>query len=208
MHKTNQIDIVQNLGAVNDCDESGSGDNFASCENDAFNSIESIEQTNTGEASGDDSVSQVNFVGINQNLQTTNNCDESGDGNNEKTCTITSSNEIGAITQTNDATATDSANILSISQDLNAQNNCEDTTGASNTGSCTINLHLIVPPITQTNGEELSISQSETIINECQSGENCANSKTVTFVPSATATGSNTYKYSISISIRESRFRR
>ena len=136
--QTNQIDITQNLGAVNDCDESGSGDNFATCDNDALNSIESITQTNTGVASGDDSVSQFNFVGINQNLQTTNDCDESGGGNNEKECTINSSNEIGNIVQTNDATATDSANILSISQDLNAENNCDDTTGASNTGSCTI----------------------------------------------------------------------
>ena len=102
--QANQIDIVQNLGAANDCDESGSGDNFANCDNNALNSIASIEQTNTGEGSGDDRIKQVNFVGIDQNLQTKNDCDESGGGNNEKTCTITSSNEIGNIVQTNDAT--------------------------------------------------------------------------------------------------------
>jgi segregation and condensation protein B len=186
--QANQIDITQNLGAVNDCDESGSGDNFAICENEASNFISSITQTNTGVASGDDSVSQVIFVGINQNLQTKNDCDESGGGNNEKECTITSSNEIGNIVQTNDATATDSANILSISQDLNAENNCDDTTEGSNTGRCTIDLHLIVPDLEQINGEELTITQSDSIVNECEGGASCSASRTVTFVPSAPLT--------------------
>jgi hypothetical protein len=45
----------------------------------------------------------ANSLGTNQNLHTTNDCDESGGGDNPKECSINSSNEIGAITQTNDA---------------------------------------------------------------------------------------------------------
>jgi hypothetical protein len=45
----------------------------------------------------------ANSLGTNQNLHTTDDCDESGGGDNPKECSINSSNEIGAITQTNDA---------------------------------------------------------------------------------------------------------
>ena len=79
--------ITQNLLAENDCDEAGAGDNDVLCQNLAENIIEEdfgntvITQDNNAPNVGDDSV-QNNFVAISQDLQATNDCDESGDGDN------------------------------------------------------------------------------------------------------------------------------
>jgi hypothetical protein len=185
----NQVVVDQNLVAVNDYDEQDSGSNLATCENTALNSIASITQDNSGTGDGNDDIDQSNFVGITQDLHTTNDCDESGSGDNLKICSITSSNEIGDILQTNDATGTDEDNnVLSISQDLTATNNCDDTTDGNNAGSCTIDLHLIVPDITQTNGETLTITQSENILNECEGDASCSASRTIEYVKPTTLT--------------------
>ena len=58
----------------------------------------------------------------------TNDCDETGLGDNNANCTITQSNDIGAITQSNIA----SSNVLTINQDGQATNNCDDTTSGDN----------------------------------------------------------------------------
>ena len=70
----------------------------------------------------------------------TNNCDETGLGDNLAVCTITQSNDIGDITQDNTA----SSNSLTISQDGQPTNDCDDTTSGNNDATCTIDLHLVV----------------------------------------------------------------
>ena len=84
----------------------------------------------------------------------TNDCDESGLGDNTAICTINSSNDIGAITQSNTA----SSNVLTINQDGQATNNCDDTTSGDNAATCTIDLHLVVPDIPKQEMKHLTLT--------------------------------------------------
>ena len=79
--QSNGAQMTQNLQAINDCDEEGTGFNFAECSNDfSVNVIESITQTNDATVGGD--TAQSNFVGVVQDMQLENVCDETGVGDN------------------------------------------------------------------------------------------------------------------------------
>ena len=180
--QSNVVDVTQNLQGTNDCDEANTGNNFAECGNNISNNIASITQTNlVNPATGTQVEDQSNFLGISQNLVATNDCDESGLGDNIADCFITSSNDIGAITQSNTA----SSNVLTINQDGQATNDCDDTTSGDNTANCTIDLHLVVPDITQTGDESLNIDQHENLVNSCPGTGTCSISITRTFDPNA-----------------------
>ncbi|HTH23422.1 MAG TPA: hypothetical protein VL854_14475, partial [Nitrososphaeraceae archaeon] len=180
--QSNVAQITQNLQGTNDCDEANTGDNLAECNTNISNNIESITQTNlVNPAAGTQVEDQSNFLGINQNLVATNDCDETGNGDNNAVCTINQSNDIGAITQSNTA----SSNVLNINQDGQATNNCDDTTSGDNDATCTIDLHLVVPDITQTGDETLNIDQHENLVNTCPGTGTCSISITRTFDPNA-----------------------
>ena len=168
--QSNEIQVTQNLQGVNDCDESGAGYNFATCQTDLVNEIESITQTNDFSAMGAEVHDQSNFFGVTQNLAATNDCDESGNGNNNANCSITSTNHIGAVSQVN----TGSSNILTINQDGQATNNCDDTTGGNNDKTCTITLSLTVPDalLVQDGDDVLNFNQHENLLNTC--GATCS----------------------------------
>ena len=128
---------------------------YAQCTIDIVNNIDSITQSNlVTSATGSQVQDQSNMLSITQNLVATNDCDESGLGDNNAICTITSSNDIGAISQSNTA----SSNVLTINQDGQATNNCDDTTSGDSTANCTIDLHLVVPDITQQEMKHLTLT--------------------------------------------------
>ena len=180
--QSNVVDVTQNLQGTNDCDEANTGNNFAECGNNISNNIASITQTNTIDPlAGTQSHDQSNLFAVTQNLVATNDCDESGLGDNIADCFITQSNDIGAITQSNTA----SSNVLTINQDGQATNDCDDTTSGDNTANCTIDLHLVVPDITQTGDETLNIDQHENLVNSCPGTGTCSISITRTFDPNA-----------------------
>ncbi|HTH21049.1 MAG TPA: hypothetical protein VL854_02425, partial [Nitrososphaeraceae archaeon] len=180
--QSNIIDVTQNLEGTNDCDEANTGDNNAQCSNNISNNIASITQINlVNPGTGIQVEDQSNLLDINQNLVATNDCDETGLGDNNAICTINQSNDIGAISQSNVA----SSNVLTINQDGQATNNCDDTTSGDNTATCTINLHLVVPPITQTGDETLNIDQHENLVNNCPGTGSCNIDITRTFDPNA-----------------------
>ena len=178
----NVASVTQNMEGTNDCDEANTGFNNVQCTTNISNNIESITQSNEViSATGSQVHDQSNVLGITQNLVATNDCDESGLGDNNAICSITASNDIGAITQSNVA----SSNVLNINQDGQATNNCDDTTSGDNTAQCSIDLHLVVPAITQTGDETLNIDQHENLVNSCPGTGTCAISITRTFDPNA-----------------------
>ena len=180
--QSNVAQVTQNLEGTNDCDEANTGDNFAICTNDISNNIDSITQTNlVNPATGSQTEDQSNLLTVTQNLVATNDCDETGLGDNFAICTINQSNDIGAISQSNTA----SSNVLNINQDGQATNNCDDTTSGDNDATCTIDLHLVVPDITQTGDETLNIDQNENLVNDCPGTGTCSISITRTFDPNA-----------------------
>ena len=180
--QSNVIDVTQNLQGTNDCDEANTGDNNAQCTTDISNNIDSITQTNfVDPIAGSELETQSNFFAVTQNLVATNDCDETGLGDNNAICSITQSNDIGAISQSNTA----SSNVLTINQDGQATNNCDDTTSGDNTANCTIDLHLVGPDITQTGDESLNIDQHENLVNSCPGTGTCSISITRTFDPNA-----------------------
>ena len=158
---------LKNLQGTNDCDEINTGDNNAQCSNDIFNNIDSITQTNdVTSITGTDTESQSNLFTVTQNLVATNNCDESGLGDNNANCSIISSNDIGIISQSN----TDSSNVLTISQDGQWTNDCDDTTDGDNDADCTIYISLVVPDTEQTGNETQNIEQHQSLVNTCPAG--------------------------------------
>ena len=174
--------MTQNLQGTNDCDEANTGDNNAQCLNNISNNIDSITQTNLVDpATGTQVEDQSNVFTVTQNLVATNDCDETGLGDNNAVCAINQSNDIGDISQSNTA----SSNVININQDGQATNNCDDTTSGDNTANCTIDLHLIVPDITQTGDETLNIDQHENLVNSCPGTGTCSISITRTFDPNA-----------------------
>ena len=81
--QSNVIDVTQNLQGTNDCDEANTGDNNAQCSNNISNNIDSITQSNLVDPiTGTQVEDQSNLLGINQNLVATNDCDETGLGDN------------------------------------------------------------------------------------------------------------------------------
>ena len=144
--QSNVAQVTQNLLATNDCNEANTGDNVVDCNNDnSRNSIPSITQTNDA-AGGDDTV-QLNFVGMSQDTQLENVCDETGIGDNNADCNNDfAGNFIGPLTQSNDAQGSGDAdftqnnNIPTINQVIDAENDCdqsdEQTASGSNSAIC------------------------------------------------------------------------
>ena len=163
--QSNGAQSAQNLEAINDCDEEGTGFNFAVCSNnDRQNGIDSITQTNDATL-GDDTL-QLNFVGMNQDMQFENVCDETGVGDNNAQCDTLSApqNFIGPVDQSNTATGSGDAdftqnnNIPTINQVIDAQNDCdqadEQSAEGDNFASCNNFAFNNVFPITQINDAE------------------------------------------------------
>ena len=75
----------------------------------------------------------MNFVGMNQDMQATNVCDETGVGDNAAICLTIRINFIGPVSQSNaalgsgDADFTQNNNIPTINQVLAAQNDCDQS---------------------------------------------------------------------------------
>ena len=144
--QSNGAQSTQNLLATNDCDEENTGDNLAHCHNDQpFNFIDfAVLLNNTAnDASlvGDDTV-QSNFVGTSQDLQATNDCDETGLGDNFAIChSDLAENLIGPVFQFNDADGSGDAdftqnnNIPTINQVIEAENDCDQSDEQSAAGS-------------------------------------------------------------------------
>jgi hypothetical protein len=174
--QSNVIDVTQTLQGTNDCDEANTGDNNAQCSTEIFNSIDSITQSNDV---ADVTESQSNVFTVDQNIVATNNCDESGLGDNNAVCTITWSNTIGDIVQSNVA----SSNALTITQNGEAINNCSDTTDGNNDATCTIDFGLSVPDITQTGDKTEVINLNQNFENNCPGTGVCTNSIMTTFAP-------------------------
>ena len=166
--QSNGAQIAQNLDAVNDCDEEGTGFNLATCSaagiagNAGGNEIDSITQTNTG-TEGDDTA-QSNFVGASQDAQTDNVCDETGLGDNAAQCGVAAINSIGPVRQTNDAVGSGDAdftqnnNIPTINQVAATQNDCdqsdEQTASGNNEATCAAAAVNSIDSITQINDAE------------------------------------------------------
>ena len=131
--QSNGAQVTQNLEAVNDCDEEDTGFNFAICENElSINQINPITQTNNAIVGGD--TVQSNFVGMNQDMQLENVCDETGLGDNAALCNNNlATNFIGQVSQLNDADGSGDAdftqnnNMPTISQALFAENDCDQS---------------------------------------------------------------------------------
>ena len=152
------------------------------CQNFAENIIEEefgntvITQDNNAPNVGDDSV-QNNFIAISQDLQATNDCDESGDGDNgddglSQFCGSEVANVIGPVGQSNDADGSQLADIsqnndiTSMNQVLLANNDCDQSGPGDNLAQCTNSAGNFIDQFTgitqgnDANGDEFSdISQ-------------------------------------------------
>ena len=106
--RTNEIDIVTDDNMLNACNEAGSGNNEAFCENTAYDIIDSITQDNFVASSSGVGAGFVesNTVNALQGFDLINTCDESGDGVSIPICTNTAENFIGPVDQSNDITGT------------------------------------------------------------------------------------------------------
>ena len=136
---TNVISIVTNDNMINDCTETGNGDNNAFCENAGSDRIDSITQSNFVDASSSIGAGFVesNTVNTLQGFDLTNTCDESGDGENAVSCFNNVENFIGPVDQSNDITGispnTIHTNNVEVSQLSTAQNDCDESgAGAGN----------------------------------------------------------------------------
>ncbi|HTH21365.1 MAG TPA: hypothetical protein VL854_04035, partial [Nitrososphaeraceae archaeon] len=164
--QSNVAQVTQNLNAVNDCDEDGTGFNQASCSNElTSNNIDSITQGN--DATVGDDTAQLNFVAVNQNLLLQNVCDETGIGDNAAICNDPNGNDnnnnfIGPVTQSNDAAGSGDADftqnnsIPKIDQVIDAENDCdqsdEQTALGSNFARCSNDdPQNVIESIAQTN---------------------------------------------------------
>ena len=165
----NSVDVSQRINQANDCDESGNGDNLATCTNLGNNAVGPITQTNSGHSNNNDGdANYKNAVDIDQAVNQLNDCDEEDDGNNAATCTNLGNNAVGPITQTNSGHSNNNdgdanyKNAVDISQRINQANGCSESGDASFLrvvsssgevfpGACTNLGNNAVGPITQTN---------------------------------------------------------
>ena len=151
---SNIYNRVINVIAENDCDESGNGDNTPDCTITASYTLGPSTQTNTPVNSPAD---QQNTVDILTDDDIENDCNESGNGNNDPTCTAVATLEIEQIDQTNDATGTvvtndvEQDNNVEIFSAWNLDNRCDETDDGNNVAECTNTAEFLVGPVEQTN---------------------------------------------------------
>ena len=101
---TNVIAIVTDDNMLNSCDEAGSGNNEAFCENTAFDITNSISQANFVASSGGIGPGFVesNTVNALQGFDQINTCDEEGGGSSVPICDSQVANIIGPVDVSND----------------------------------------------------------------------------------------------------------
>ena len=130
---TNEIDVVTNDNMLNECTESGNGDNNAACNNVGIDSIAEITQDNFVDASNTIGAGFVESNTINtlQGFDTSNDCDEAGDGNNVASCSNDVQNLIGPVDQSNSVTGTTPntihSNNIEVSQIGAVSNDCDES---------------------------------------------------------------------------------
>ena len=187
---TNEIDIVTDDNMLNDCTEAGNGDNNAACNNVGIDSIAEITQDNFVDASNTIGAGFVESNTINtlQGFDTSNDCDEAGDGNNDVNCSNDVQNLIGPVDQSNSVTGstpnTIHSNNLEVSQLADARNDCDESgAGAGiNDAFCANDTENTIDSIAQQNQangpdnaaqtNDFSIIQSSDLNNDCNEFEN------------------------------------
>ena len=187
---TNEIDIVTADNILNDCTESGNGDNNAECINDGFDIINAITQNNFVDASNTIGASFVesNTVNTLQGFDETNDCDEASDGNNDVNCSNDVENLIGPVDQSNSVTGTTPntihSNNIEVSQLADARNDCDEsgTDAGINDAECTTEADNAINSIGQQNlangpdnaaqTNDFSNIQSSDLNNNCDEFEN------------------------------------
>ncbi len=177
--QVNNIKLTQSQDQQLQCDESGPGDNLASCSNDATNQADSITQINTGTGNGN--INQGNNANIIQTAKQQDECNESGPGDNTATCQNSATNIVGPVSQTNDATGDGSFaqnNDLKISQTEGQQNKCGGLGFGDNTATCQNAAISTVGAVSQTNGQSLEVNQNTEQNNHCNIDSVCSNTAT------------------------------
>ena len=162
--QSNFVGTSQDLQAVNVCDETGLGDNIATCENNAENVIGPVGQINDADGSGDADFTQNNNIPtINQVIDAQNDCDQSdeqtAEGSNVAICDNSVQNFIDNIAQTNDAEGTHVDDIFqdnsaAFSQVMTLNNGCDATTfssGGDNSAHCDNIEQNFIGPVGQLN---------------------------------------------------------
>ena len=151
----NNFEASQIAAGQNDCDETGAGDNFADCANfdESSNVIESVTQVQL--VFDADSAAQINDASSDQTLDLANDCDESGDGdNNPDDCDIEDvDNLVGPlnqdngiddggpladISQSNQIDGSDVDGIPGITQTIVGSNDCDEEGPGDNFALCNI----------------------------------------------------------------------
>jgi hypothetical protein len=178
--QVNNIKLTQSQDQRLHCDESGPGDNLASCSNDATNQADSMTQINTGTGKGN--FNQGNNAKIIQTTKQQDECNESGPGDNAATCQNSATNIVGPVSQTNDATGNGifaQNNDLKISQTQDQQNKCGDLGfGVNNAATCQNSATSTAGFVSQTNGQSLEVNQNTDQNNHCNIDSACSNTAT------------------------------
>ena len=186
---TNEIDVVTDDNMLNDCTESGNGDNNAACNNVGIDSIAEITQDNFVDASNTIGAGFVESNTINtlQGFDTSNDCDEAGDGNNVASCSNDVQNLIGPVDQSNSVTGstpnTIHSNNIEVSQIGSVSNDCDESgAGAgindaecSQGGDPNVNEITGVDQINEVTGADNAAQTNDFSINQAFDAENACN---------------------------------
>ena len=129
---SNVIGAVVDNDEINNCDESGSGNNDANCENLVDTEISSATQSNTATGPATIAFDQDNAISTHQRSDVRNTCGEIDGGINDAKCFNTIDNIIGPLDQSNTATGTgtesfDQVNNFGAAQHAAAENDCDES---------------------------------------------------------------------------------
>jgi hypothetical protein len=186
------VELLQQISQTNDCDESGNGNNNATCTDSGSNAVGPITQTNQGFADNNDGdVNYENAVDIDQEVSQLNDCDEEDDGNDVSTCINEASSSIGSINQRDPSSG---INDVDMSQRINQENDCDEFGGGNNRVTCMNEGNNAVGPITQTNSghsnnnnngdssseNEIHVDQDVNQLNDCDEEDDGNNVATCT----------------------------
>ena len=111
-------------------------------------------------------------LGIAQEANQGNNCNESGDGRSNAGCTNTASNRVGNIIYVNQGSGTFS-NTADINQGINQENNCNESGDGSSNARCTNTASNRVGPIIYVNQGSGTLSNSADINQQIDQENNC-----------------------------------
>ena len=184
----NEIDIVTDDNMLNDCNESGSGNNNAACTNIGNDVISEMTQDNFVDATTIDAgFAETNTINTLQGFDETNDCDDAGGGDNSGLCENEVDNFIGVIDQINSVSGTTPntihSNNIEVSQLGTATNNCDESGAGTgiNDAQCTSEVDNDVDSVTQDNNalgadntaqtNDFSVIQSSDFNNACNEFE-------------------------------------